>query len=159
MPYFVDILEPDKDLNKAVDQLADTLGVLYRRSWDDDKRQAYNDKPFNLNIGAFAQMWNMGTIRIFVAYDQATRKSVGFLIGMIFRPLPYDANVFQIEDWYALPDCRDEVEPMLFDHVAQAVRYIGCNEVWSSADNDGRAPAIAGWKTANCFNRYRYIKA
>lgn len=158
MSYYVDILEPDKDLNKAVDQLANTLGVLYRRSWDEDKRAAYNDKPFNLNIGAFTQMWTMGTIKIFVAYKRSDNKPIGFLVGMTFRPLPYDANVFQIEDWFVDKDCREEAEPMLFSHAVQAVRYIGCNEIWSSANTEGRAPELPGWKVANCFNRYRYMK-
>lgn len=159
MEYFVDILEPDKDLNKAVDQLGNTISVLYRRSWDEDKKGTHNDKPFSLNIGAFVDMWSNGVLKLFIVYKKQGNEPVGFLIGLTFRPLPYEAHVFQVEDWYVMPEHREAAEQLLFDHTMQAVRYMSCDEVWTSGDVKGDAPNLSGgWKRMNCFHRYRFVK-
>ena len=52
----VDILEPDIDLNKAIDTLGRVLGPMLGKAWE-NKRKAYDDKPFNLNVNVFTQLW------------------------------------------------------------------------------------------------------
>lgn len=160
MSYFVDIMEPSKDLNKAVEQLGDTMSMLYKRSWDEDKKDKYNDHNFNLNIAVFVDMWVSGVLKLFIVYDRDdSNKPVGFLIGMTFRPLPYEARVFQVEDWYVLPEHREAGEKLLFEHIVQAIRYMSCDEIWTSGDVTGDAPDLgANWKRANCFHRYRFVK-
>lgn len=160
MRYFIDILEADKDLNKAVDQLGNAISVLYKQSWDENMKDQHSGKPFNLNIGVFVDMWVNGVLKLFMVYDKEdNNKPVGFLIGMVFRPLPYDARVFQIEEWYVAPEHREVAEQMLLDHVMNAVRYMTCDEVWTYGDKKGDAPNITGnWKRANCFHRYRFVK-
>lgn len=153
MTYYYDMLEPSENLDQSLEKLGNNLASLYHESWEADKRQNYN-KPFNLNINAFAQMWFNGHLRIFMAYDEK-KEPVGFLIGMAFRPLPYEANVFQIEDWFTRHDMT--VEKGLFEYVEQAIRFIGCDEVWC-ADKSGRMPPFQRWKEANTFQLRRYLK-
>lgn len=156
--YYVEFLEPDKDLNVALDRLAATVGALYRDCWNNTKRDTYS-QPFNMNIQAFTSMWFSKALKIFVAYDAVTRVPVGFLAGMVFRPIPYEANVFQIEEYYAMGGLEDKVEPLLIDHAAQAMKYLGTDEVWVSRDSKGIAPRLpAGWKLSNEFTLYRYVK-
>ena len=66
--WTIDILEPDDDINIAVDNLGNEIGKLYAESWREDKEPHYK-KPFSLNVAAFAQMWYAKTLKIFIAYD------------------------------------------------------------------------------------------
>lgn len=158
MEYYADILEPSKDLNTAVDQLGTKIGDLYREAWDKHMKANYNDKPFSLNATVFVNMWLSGIIKLFMVYNKADNTPVGFLVGMTFRPMPYEANVFQIEDWYVRDEHRD-AERVLLDHVVNAVRYMSCDEIWAPNDNSGNAPSLGSkWKKANTFGRHRYIK-
>ena len=84
--YHYDILEPDSDLTIAVDNLQHELGALYKESWDTDKRAAYGDKPFALNIEAFARMWFTKSLKIFMAYDERT--PLGFLSALFSARSP-----------------------------------------------------------------------
>lgn len=154
--YHYDILEPDSDLTIAVDNLQHELGALYKESWDTDKRAAYGDKPFALNIEAFARMWFTKSLKIFMAYDERN-DPIGFLVGIVFRPLPYEATVFQVEDWFTRGN--KEVERGLFQHVTNAIRYIGCDEIWASDKANRDADFGTNWKNANSFTLNRYIRA
>lgn len=152
--YRIDILEPDDDLNIAVDNLGNEIGKIYYEAWQQDKEKNYG-KPFNLNVNAFTLLWFNKSLRIFVAYNEKD-EPVGFLIGMVFRPLPYEANVFQIEDWYTRGD--EALKKQLFDFVVNAIRFIGCDEIWV-ADHDGKAPDLGmRWKEKNTFHLRRYVK-
>lgn len=159
MGYYADILEPSKDLNVAVDQLGTKIGGLYSEAWNKHMKAKYNDKPFNLHAAVFVNMWLAGSIKVFVVYDGNDNSPVGFLVGMVFRPLPYEASVFQIEEWYTKGD-NIEAERVLLDHVVGAIRYLACDEIWAPGGNDGVAPILGGkWKVANTFSRYRYTKS
>lgn len=153
MGYTYDLLEPSDDLDKSLDVLSKNLSKLYYESWEADKRANY-DRAFNLNINAFAQMWFNRHLKIFMAYDEYN-EPIGFLIGMTFRPLPYEANVFQVEDWFTRHNMQ--VEQELFKFVEQAIRFIGCDEIWC-ADKAGRMPPFSNWKEANVFQLRRYLK-
>lgn len=158
MGYYADILEPSKDLNVAVDQLGTKIGGLYSEAWNKHMRPKYSNKPFNLHASVFVNMWLAGGLKVFVVYDQQDNSPVGFLIGMTFRPLPYEASIFQIEEWYT-KDEHKAAEKVLLDHVVSAIRYMSCDEIWTPGDNDGNAPDLGGkWKQSNKFNRYRYTK-
>lgn len=159
MSYYVDILEPAKDLDASLERLSSTVGVLYRDCWNATKRERYGDKPFDLNINAFVNMWFSNALKLFIAYDATTKKPVGFLAGLVLRPLPYNANVFQIEEYYALGGLEDRVEPLLIDHAVQAMKFIGTDEVWISRDSAGKSPKLPEqWKLANEFVLFRYTK-
>ena len=90
-------------------------------------------------------------------WDRAIRYwTASFLIGMVFRPLPYEASVFQIEDWYTRGD--EALKKQLFDFVVNAIRFIGCDEIWV-ADHEGKAPDLGmRWKEKNTFHLRRYVK-
>ncbi len=149
-----DILEPTSDLNESMDMLNLQLAELYAKSWNADKKEVY-DKPFSLNIQAFVQMWFSKTLKIFIAYRD--RKPVGFLLGMVFRPMPYEASVFQVEDWYTGGDRT--MEAGLFEYVLQAVRFIGCDEIWlaNKIDHEVALPP-ARWHEANTFHLRRFVR-
>lgn len=149
-----DILMPESDYNKALDTLSATLGDIYAESWVKDKQETYG-KTFNMNLATFAQLWFNSALKIFVATENGN--TVGFMVGMVFRPLPYDASVFQIEDWYS---SRQDVVKGLFDYAQNAIRFIGCDEVWI-ADRADREPMInsSAWKENNRFLFRRYVRA
>lgn len=74
-----------------------------------------------------------------------------------FRPLPYEASVFKVEDWYTRGDTR--LEEALFAHAAQAIRYIGCDELWVADDAGDRIPPVpVAWVEENKFTLRRYKK-
>lgn len=148
-----DIFEPDSDYNKALDNLSEQVGSLYAESWAKDKQETYG-KPFNMNIAAFAQMWFNHSLKLLVAKDGDS--VVGFLVGMVFRPLPYDAMVFQVEDWYS---SVPEAEKGLFEYMEKAIRFIGCDEIWIADKADRDVPVGSDtWKEANRFLFRRYTR-
>ncbi len=75
MGYYVDILLPGADLNDSLDKLGRQVGGLYAESWNANKRKFYDDKPFDLNINAFASMWFDGALKIFVVYNDQTNEA------------------------------------------------------------------------------------
>lgn len=155
MAYYFDILEPTENFDESLDALTNALGKLYLESWEADKKDIYK-RPFNLNIPTFAHLWFSKSLKLFMAYEEGTNNPVGFAIGMVFRPLPYEANVFQFEDWYTGNDKKMEKE--LFEYVTNAIRFIGCDEIWV-ADRADRVPLVSGgWKEANTFMFHRYLK-
>lgn len=153
MSFTYDLLEPTKDVNQSLDQLTREFVTLYAESWSKEKQENYH-KPFNPNMNALAQMWLAGTLRVFIAKDE-TGKAVGYTVGLVFRPLPYDASVFQIEDWYSQ---SKEAETGLFAYVAQAIKFIGCSELWVTDKIDREAPLLENWEPAVSFRIQRFVK-
>lgn len=149
-----DILEPGVDVNASIENLSNSIGALYAESWIKDKEPEYH-KPFNMNVAAFVQMWLGNSLKIFIATENNEIK--GYLVGMVFRPIPYEASVFQVEDWYAKGDI--EIEQGLFDFAVSALRFIGCDEILI-ADRIDRKPLLrgSGWKESNTFLYHRFIK-
>lgn len=148
-----DILEPSSDYNASLDGLSKYIGKIYAESWAHDKQETYK-KPFDLNIAAFARMWFDHSLKIFLAMEG--EEVQGFLVGIVFRPLPYNATVFQVEDWYSESVA---VVKGLFEYAQNAIRFIGCDELWV-ADRADREPLISGgiWKLANTFRLHRYVR-
>ena len=156
MDYRIDILEPDSDINVALDDLTREFAPLYTASWVNEKQRIYG-KPFDMNVQTFAQLWFTKALKIFMAWD-ANGKPVGYLIGIPFRPLAYNSHVFQIEDWYAGGDRLCEAE--LFRYMETAVRFMGCDEVWISLGEQEQAPNLSiRWREASRTTQIRYTNS
>lgn len=154
--YFVDILEPSEDLNVAMDRLGKTIGVLYQEAWDKNKKHLYDNKPFDLHINAFANMWFNRNLKLFIMYD-GEGKAVGFFAGLVYRPMPYEASVFQVQEWYAKNN--PVMEQQLFDYVVQAIRILGCDELWMQIYPDRAAPTLGtGWEFSHAYPIHRYLR-
>lgn len=153
----VDILEPDIDLNKAIDTLGRVLGPMLGKAWE-NKRKAYDDKPFNLNVNVFTQLWINKDMKIFVAYDDNDNNNVaGFLTGTAYRPMQYSARVFQIQDWYT--GNNPEVEKALFKFLSEAVKFLGTDEILISNTEGEGIPDIPGnWKQETTITTRRFVK-
>lgn len=157
MDFYVDLLEPTSDLNTALDNLGRAVGVLYQKHWEEEQQKYYNDKPFNLNVQAFAQLWINGDLKIFIARKREDKTPVGFIAGIVFRPMAYKATVFSVQDWYSGND--KDVETALFEHMSKAVRILNCDELWVSLPVFGEKPTIpSNWKPQQSFTMGRYTK-
>lgn len=154
--YYIDILEPSKDLNASMEALGSSIGVLYQKHWAEDLQSSY-EKVFDLNIQAFANMWFDGILKLFVAKTFDGSKPLGFVVGILHRPMTFKASVFSVQDWYAGGDKR--LEEALFDHVAQAIRILGCDEIWVSPDVKGELPKLASpWEKKQDLKIARFVK-
>lgn len=154
--FTYDLLEPSTDLNEALDTLTTAFAPLYTDSWVKEKAPLKGNPPFDMNVNTFVNMWFSKAMKIVMAYEDGT--PVGYLMGMVFRPLPYRATVFQVEDWYASKD-RTQVIGELFHYTQNALRFIGVDELWvSHGPNEWVPPLAGGWaKTGStitdCYKR------
>lgn len=151
MSIRVELFEPSGDVDKSLQDLAQTFAPLYGKAWVKDKQEHYEGKAFDPNIAALARMWLDKVYKIFIAYDG--QEAVGYLTGTVFRPLPYQASVFQIDDWFG-------PESDLIDYMKTAIRFIGCDEIWVT-DLPDRVPNLGDsrWKTGGTFTMKRWVKA
>lgn len=154
--YTCELLEPERDLNESLENLTKIFAPLYTESWVKEKAKFHGNPPFDMNVGVFANMWFTKAMKIIIAYKDT--KPVGYLIGMVFRPLPYQANVFQVEDWYAAED-NYTVTRQLFDYLLNALKFIGTDEVWVSGSVNDRIPELPGWRKTGETRTERYSKA
>lgn len=155
--FYVDILEPKQDPEESVRLASTVLAPLYQKCWQEEQEPHYG-KPFDLHAQLFLDLWFTGGSKIFLARERSgENKPIGFLIGMLFRPIQYNAHVFQVQDWYA--GGRADVEQELFDHVVSALRFIGCDEVWVGRSMKPVPSLGDSWKKANDFSITRYVKA
>ena len=155
--FYVDILEPKQDPEESVKLASTVLAPLYQKCWQEEQEPHYG-KPFDLHAQLFLDLWFTGGSKIFLARERGgENKPIGFLIGMLFRPIQYNAHVFQIQDWYG--GGRADVEQQLFDHVVNALRFIGCDEVWVGKSMKAAPSLGSGWQLKNTFSINRYVKA
>ena len=154
MGIYVDILQPSSDLNDALDSLGRKVGPLYAKAWE-AKKKYYDDKPFDLHINMFAMLWFDGNMKVFVVYDDRTHEPVGFLTGVVFRPMPYKASVFQIQEWYTT---NQAIEDQLITHVISAIRILGCDELWVQSYDGREINPGRAWKDGGNFSIRRYTK-
>lgn len=153
----VDILEPDLDLNKAMDALGRVLNPTLHKAWE-AKRKSYEDKPFDFNVAVFTQLWLQKDLKVFIAYDENNGNEVlGFMTGLVYRPIQYNARVFQVQDWYTGDNI--EVEKALFKYLTEAVKFLGADEILVSNSDGDSFPEIPGnWKLATTSRTKRYIR-
>ena len=155
--FYVDILEPKQDLEESVGLTSTLMAPLYQKCWKEEQEEYYG-KPFDLQAQLFLDLWFTGGSKIFLARErEGEQKPIGFLVGMLFRPIQYNAHVFQVQDWYS--GGRADVEQELFNHAISALRFIGCDEVWVGRSLKSAPSLGSSWKKANDFSITRYIKA
>lgn len=121
----VELVEPKpNDIDASVKMLRDRIFPAYARWWSQHIARD-GAHAFNPPIQHFINMWFSGSMKIFMASEPGA--VTGMLIGMVYRPMQYEASVFGIMDFFA---DNSDAERALFDHVLQAVRILGCNEIW-----------------------------
>lgn len=149
-----DMLEPLSDLNASLDLLTGVFAPIYTEHWVKDEAPLRGNPPFDMNVNAFAQMWFAKTLRIFMAYED--KRAAGYIIGLVFRPLPYQASVFQVEDWYARENNREVVKG-LFDYLETGLKFMGIDELWISHNERMALPPVSHlWQRrgATIIDRY-----
>ena len=154
MAAFVDILDPVDNPADAVERLRSAIADIYQEAWDKQLKPTYK-RNFSLNVHIFAQLWYQKALKVFIAYD-TQRNPVGFLIGTVYRPLSYDASVFQVETWYARDG--EETKNQLFEYASNALRFIGCDEVLVMDTPEDTVPLMPKWKESHRFTMHRYTK-
>lgn len=152
-----DILEPMSDLNASLDLLTSVFAPIYTEHWVKDIAPTRDNRPFDMNVNVFANMWFSKALRIFMAYGD-DGKAAGYLLGMAFRPLPYQASIFQVEEWYAR-NHNQEVVRGLFDYMQTALRFIGIDELWISHSQHEVSPVLDNiWRRQGSTIIDRYVK-
>lgn len=152
--YTYDLFEPTNDTDTSLNRLTSEFAPLHVKSWNETKAKRYS-KPYDLNVGAFTAMWMNRTLRVFMAYEDG--RPVGYLTGFVFRPMQYQASVFQVEDWYT--GNNSEMEKGLFDYVLNAVRFMGCEEILITNDVDQPQQELGhGWKRVMRTMTSRFVK-
>lgn len=154
MAITYDLFEPSTNQDAALEQLTKTFAPLHMKAWQQAKQAIYG-KGYDLNVGAFTSMWLNRTLKIFMAYKDG--KAIGYLTGMAYRPLNYQAALFQVEDWFT--DNNPEVEAGLFDYMKNAIRFLGCDEILMSNGKNQPMPSLGPeWKLKNQTVTNRYVK-
>lgn len=152
--YTYDLFEPSTNNDESLERLTKEFAPLHMKAWHDSKMPHYG-KQYDLNVAAFAAMWLNKSLRIFMAYENT--KPVGFLIGFHFRPMQYQATVFQVEDWYT--GNNKEMEEGLFDFMYNGLRFMGCDELLITLPPNSEPMNFGpGWKVKNQFAMYRYVR-
>ena len=152
--YTYDLFEPSNNNDESLERLTREFAPLHMKSWEEVKKRHYN-KSYDLNVSAFAALWLNKSLKIFMAYEET--KPVGYLIGFHFRPMQYQANVFQVEDWYA--SGNKEVEEGLFEYMYEGLRFMGIDEVLVTVGSSETPPDLGpAWKMANTFKQIRYTR-
>ncbi len=152
--YTYDLFEPSDNNDESLDRLSKEFAPLHVKSWEKVKHRHYN-KAYDLNVAAFASLWLSKSLKIFIAYEETT--PVGYLMGFLFRPMQYQATVFQVEDWYT--GNNREMEEGLFDYMYEGLRFMGVDEVLLSVGaNETPMNLGPGWKIANTFKQVRYVR-
>lgn len=158
MDYTFDILEPNADIDKALSELQENMAELYAEGWTKVNSPLYN-KPFDLNITTFAQMWFSKGLKIFLAFEPGNKKPVGYVLAITYRPMAFNSQILQIEDWYLRGDDAAGVDAM-FQYVSDASRFLGVDELWIGRAQLERKPSIPGrWKEAGTFHNTRYVRS
>lgn len=149
-----ELLEPSADPNASFDKLTRVFSPLYTESWTRDKAPA-RGIAFDLNVGAFANLWLSKTLRIFIAYDDNSQP-IGYLIGILYRPLTHNVNVFQIEDWY-IKDGQSSHG--MFEHVYSVMPYMGVDEIQiQHRAEEYFTPPEGKWQKVSTVTTYNFKK-
>ena len=102
-----------------------------------------------------AQLWLSGDLKIFVAYDER-QEPVGYLSGVVYRPLQYETRAFAIQSWWA-PD--DEAKAVLFGTALDAMKFLGVPEAFAVLRDGESLPALpAKWKESGRQSQVRLVK-
>ena len=150
-----DILEPPAERgDEALESMGSIVVPLMSEAW---KRNGsfYGGKLFSLNAPALAQMWLSGDLKLFIAYTE-DREPVGYLAGIVYRPLQYEARVFQITEWWSRVP---EAEPVLFAAALNAMRFLGVPEAFATLRAGESLPKLPSrWKESGRQEQIRLVK-
>ena len=151
----VDLLEPKPNkLEESLALLQSDIFPLYVKHWQEELEPHYH-KDFEPHLQLFIDMWVRGGMKIFVAYENG--HAVGFVIGILFRPLQYTASVLQIQDSYT--DNRSDVADAFNKYISNALRILGCNEVWYDTQYRNDCIRLAGeWIEQEEMRIRRFVK-
>lgn len=138
MEFTYDLLEPGANQEESLERLTKIFAPLHAEAWT----QKQDFAPYDMNVGAFVNMWLSNTLRIFIAYDRQGTPQ-GYLTGILFRPLTRRVNAFHIEDWYVRGGGIGEDK--LFEHVYSVLKYMGIDELRVSHEMGRPVPAPTGW--------------
>lgn len=149
-----DLLEPDKNnMEQSIQTLADTVSELLAKHWVAVGQSTYG-YPFSLSVNSFIHTWVQGVTKIFIVYDDKD-KPIAFAIGVLFRPLQFDCSILQIECYYAE---TPEVDKMLLDYIANAVRFLFVSEIWFVRPPHLESIELPGWHDKEILEFHRLVK-
>lgn len=149
-----DMIVPGGDIEASAKKLAQWLFPMYQKAWKANGGDS-SFGPFNMNMFAFMNNWAAKNFRVFAAYGD-DGEPCGFLVGCVFRPIPYEASVFQVEEWWV--EGGDDAKRSLFAYVLDAVKFMGCDELWVGGGNGVLPPetALDGLNVRGRFTVVRY---
>lgn len=121
--------EQPEDLQKFI---IDDFGPLLDKYWKTYGEELYG-KPINFEMSTFIHGWLSQAAFLLIAYEN--EKAVGFVIGMKFRPIFYQAHILQLERWYA---DRDDVVTGMFEYINNILDILGTDEVYVTEFSHGQ---------------------
>ena len=121
-------LERPKDVDTCIKLLHDDIIPLLKEHWDRDGLPFY-ERPFELNVEAFARLWVTQGISIVLAYDNNV--AVGIFVGVRFTPMNFGVQVLQVENCYGR---TPEIESGLYNYIKSIASILGFEELWVSTD-------------------------
>ena len=150
-----DILEvPEGDKSAALEAMGRAVAPLMAKAWESD-RKFFGDKPFSLNAQAMAQLWLTGDLKLFVAYDES-QEPVGYLSGVVYRPLQYETRAFAIQSWWAP---TEEAKAVLFRTALDAMKFLGVPEAFAVLrEGEVLPPMPDRWKSSGRQEQVRLVK-
>lgn len=154
--YYIDVVEPSKDLDKAFETIGKDVVSLYRELWDKWKSKYYGSAPFELNINAFANLWFSKNMKLFLVRNKINQEAIGFFAGILTRPMPYETMAFVVQDYYVRGG--DDVEKDLLDYVVSASRILGCDEIWIQTYPERKPELGNGWELAGEYPIARFVR-
>lgn len=154
--YYIDIVQPSTNLDEAFETIGKDVAGLYKELWGKWKSKYYEDAPFELNINGFANMWFSKNMKVFIVRDKESKDAIGFFAGVLARPMPYEAMVMQVQDYYVRGDA--EMEKELLEYVVSAIRILGCDEVWIQTYPERKPNLGEHWDLAGEYPIARFIR-
>lgn len=143
-------IEPPRDNQKAVAFMQDTMMPLLMEYWEKEGLSQFK-RTFNFNVVSFVQMWLMGSLLIIIAYDNG--KPAGFILGLRFVPVLFDARALQIEVSYTP---TEELRKGIYEYLMTIVGFMGIDELW--ADPESLPDGVVTWPVASGYSVTRYVK-
>ena len=100
-------------------------------------------------------LWLSGDLKIFVAYDEK-QEPVGYLSGVVYRPLQYETRAFAIQSWWAP---TEDAKAVLFKTALDAMKFLGVPEAFAVLRDGESLPALpAKWKESGRQMQVRLVK-